>query len=95
MYAKKGNCIVEAFQMTQEHLKSEDNWPEWVKDLRSRSWTKLGSITQLDGGLYHVRVFEGSGIVDEDDWIVKNYRGHISLWPARYFTDYFLKIDSN
>lgn len=76
---------VEAFQLTDHALSSNEHWPDWLHE----AWNKLsGSL----GSMYPTRAFEKAGtlsimtlegemIVSLDDWIIKGIKGE--LYPCK------------
>lgn len=86
VYRKKP-IQIEAFQMTQERMDNNADWPSWLHEAWNRDWGNLGAVapqakdSRSDKTL-RLEVFTSSGIatVCADDWIIKGVAGE--LYPC-------------
>ena len=87
---RKKPVIIEAFQMTREHMDSNEDWPDWLHAAWNRPNHQAGSLT-LDP-LYHAGdidrhsafrcvTLEGAHRVTPDDWIIRGVKGE--LYPCK------------
>jgi hypothetical protein len=72
---RKKPVAIEAFQMTQERMYRNDEWPEWLH----RAWNgngEPGSLGRSIGGM-SIMTLEGPLNVSADDWIIQGVQGEI------------------
>ena len=83
MKYRKKPVVVEAFQMTREHLGNGNSWPQWLHE----SWNDRNKadyhIIPCDPevGAIAIRTPEGAMVVSFDDWILKGVKGE--LYPCK------------
>lgn len=85
---KKKPVSIEAFQMTQERISDNIDWPSWLNE----AWSKEGygslGISFGESRVLCIETLEGTMKVSKNDWIIKGVSGEI--YPCK--PDIFLKI---
>ena len=80
MKYRKKPVVVEAFQMTDAHRKSEEEWPQWLIDAWHIPMEQPGAFYFVANACC-LSTLEGQMVVSVDDWIIRGVKGE--LYPCK------------
>lgn len=75
--------VIEAFQMTQEHIDSDAEWPNWLKASMAQNNAENNSLVVVARipREYAINTLEGVMQVSVNDYIIKGIQGE--LYPCK------------
>ncbi|MEE9393430.1 MAG: hypothetical protein V3W41_13085 [Planctomycetota bacterium] len=82
---KKKPVTIEAFQMTEERRRVNEDWPPWLHDAWQKDRKEPGALFPVELGSIScplaIHTLEGEHAVDRDDWIIQGVKGE--LYPCK------------
>lgn len=82
---KKKPVTIEAFQMTRERRRVNEDWPHWLHEAWDKAREEPGALSPMDLGSIScplvIGTLEGELHVDWDDWIIQGVKGE--LYPCK------------
>ena len=82
---RKKPVVIEAFQMTEEHRASNDEWPEWMHKAwqieRGMPGSLYPTIPGTSDGTLSIWTLEGQHLVSWGDFIIQGVKGE--LYPCK------------
>lgn len=81
----KKPVVIEAFQMTPERRKSNEDWPNWLHAAWQKDRFDVGSVSPktlgMDDDPLVIHTLEGPMTVGWGDWIIQGVKGE--LYPCK------------
>ena len=87
MKFKKKPVVVEAFQMTEDRRRDNQDWPEWLNVAWNKSQGEPGAVFPVDfpnsdgTDQLAIHTLEGQHLVGFGDWIIQGIQGE--LYPCK------------
>lgn len=79
---RKKPVVIEAFQMTDTRMKSNENWPQWMHDAFNSQSAKAGDLFYKNyPEELTINTLEGQHHVSLDDFIIQGVQGE--LYPCK------------
>jgi NADH:ubiquinone oxidoreductase subunit len=89
----KYRSIVEAFQMTDERLANNENWPSWLHEAWQRDPYDANCVFRnWDGRTVSVTTGRRPALVERDGWIVCTARGDLLTYSLKVFAETYEPI---
>ena len=86
--------VIEAFQMTEERINSNMDWPSWLHEAWNLEPREVGSVY-----LHHteprrlaVMTLEGSRLLETDYWIIKGTKGVLYPCDPEIFAEKYEEV---
>jgi hypothetical protein len=92
MLYRKKPVVIEAFQLTEEFIGNELNWPQWLINAKQD-----GRVTILGDDKVHalaISTLEGVMQADRNDFIIRGVRGELYPCKPDIFEDTYVRVDS-
>ncbi len=80
---KKKPVTIEAFQMTEERRRVNEDWPHWLHAAWQKDRKEPGALLQV-GAIpcpFAICTLEGVMAIDWGDWIIQGVKGE--LYPCK------------
>lgn len=82
---RKKPVVIEAFQLTEETRKNNNNWPQWAHAAWNEGNSRVGALYPKyfgeERGALFVNTLEGPLTVSIGDWIIRGVNGE--LYPCK------------
>lgn len=79
---QKKPIVIEAFQMTTDRRRNNEEWPEWLHVAWQKEPNESGSLYCVNGGdQLYIHTLEGKHTVSWNDFIIQGVNGE--LYPCK------------
>lgn len=85
LFFRKVPVTIQAFQMTPERRRSNEEWPDWMNQAWQKDRTEENAlyptVPGTSTGTLSIHTKEGEHLVSWDDWIIQGVKGE--LYPCK------------
>ena len=92
MKYRKKPIVIEAFQMTAEHMAEEahrERWPNWLKD----QWNKRVIDHPTVPHMLIIHTVNGTRLCSENDWITRGIQGELYPYKPDIFKQTYEAVE--